>query len=203
MIPLVYLIYVEIGRILFRERQQVIPVFMIIVSMLLMFGNVSIYTPATFFLMRTWQGKALVENLVFPMIFWLFLWMMEDVKRGSKDVHTDDREVKDMSTMLERLDGSSTTSVGASGSGVSAVVARYRKLANRRVLVAPWIMLALVNMLSGVCSSLGVIFGSALIALLTLVLLFYSKRITVILGAFLCVIPNLIYLGIYFSLFGG
>ena len=82
-IPLVYLVYVEIGRIVFRGRQHILPLFMIVVSFLMMFGNVSIYTPATFFLMRTWQGKALVSNLVFPMIFWLFLWMMEDVKSGN------------------------------------------------------------------------------------------------------------------------
>ena len=153
-IPMVYLIYVEIGRILFRSRQQVIPVFMIIVSFLLMFGNVSIYTPATFFLMRTWQGKALVANLVFPMIIWVFLWMMEDCKAP------------------ERMS--------------------FR---------SGWIMLGLINMLSGVCSSMGVIFGSALIGLFTLVLLAFSKRWTVLIGAFLCIIPNLIYLGIYFSLF--
>jgi hypothetical protein len=151
-IPLVYLVYVEIGRILFRSRQQIIPVFMIVVSLLLMFGNVSIYTPATFFLMRTWQGKALVSNLVFPMILWLFLWMFEN-----------------------------------------------SKMEERTSFRPAWIMLGLVNMLSGVCSSLGVIFGSGLIALLTLVLLVVTKRWTVILGAFLCIIPNIIYLGIYFS----
>ena len=153
-IPLVYLVYIEIARILFRSRQQVIPVFMIIVSFLLMFGNVSIYTPATFFLMRTWQGKALVANLVFPMIIWIFLWMFEDLKSPE------------------------------------------------RMSFRPgWIMLGLINMLSGACSSMGVIFGSALIGLLTLVLLVISKRWTVLVGAFLCIIPNLIYLAIYFSLF--
>ena len=151
-IPLVYLAYVEIGRILFRSRQQIIPVFMIVVSLLLTFGNVSIYTPATFFLMRTWQGKALVSNLVFPLILWLFLWMFED-----------------------------------------------SKMEERTSFRTAWIMLTLVNMLSGVCSSLGVIFGSGLIALLTLVLLVVTKRWTVIVGAFLCIIPNIIYLGIYFS----
>ena len=153
-IPLVYLVYIEIARILFRSRQQVIPVFMIIVSFLLMFGNVSIYTPATFFLMRTWQGKALVANLVFPMIIWIFLWMFEDLKSPE------------------------------------------------RMSFRPgWIMLGLINMLSGACSSMGVIFGSALVGLLTLVLLVFSKRWTVLVGAFLCIIPNLIYLAIYFSLF--
>lgn len=166
-IPLVYLVYVEIGRVLFRERQQVIPVFMIIVSFLLMFGNVSIYTPATFFLMRTWQGKALVSNLVFPMIFWLFLWMFEDAKM----VFPPNRREKEWEQ--PRRDW------------------------------CPWIALFFVNMFSGVCTSLGVIFGSALTALLTLVLLVYTRKVRVIFGAMLCMIPNVIYLMIYFSLFIG
>ncbi len=200
-IPLVYLVYVEIGRILFRERQPVIPVFMIIVSLLLMFGNVSIYTPATFFLMRTWQGKALVANLVFPMIFWMFLWMMEDVKRGGNRVNPVDREVKEMGSRLDFVAGNRKGADGTLRESTNPVVMRYRKLASRRVLMAPWAMLWFINMLSGVCSSLGVIFGSALIALLTLIMLFYSKRITVLVGAILCVIPNLVYLGIYFSMF--
>lgn len=170
-IPFVYLLYSEIARILFRSRQQVIPVFMVVVSVLLMFGNVSIYTPATFFLMRTWQGKALVANIVFPMIFWIFLWMMEDIK-ARRDYPGE-------------------------GSGY----ARYDAISERRLLVCPWIMLSLVNMFSGVCSSMGVIFGSGLIALLSLLLLVLSKRCTVLLGAFLCVIPNLLYLATYFSLF--
>ncbi len=153
-IPLVYLVYVEIGKIIFRDRRDFTPIFMIIVSVLMIFGNVSIYTPATFFLMRTWQGKALVCNLVFPFIIWIFLWMMEDKEE---------------------------TKLGLSR-------------------VAPWVMLGLINMFSGMCSAMGVIFGSGLIALLTLILLFMTKRWTVIVGAFLCVIPNLVYLALYLSI---
>jgi hypothetical protein len=140
--------------------------------------------------MRTWQGKAMVANLVFPMIFWLFFWMMEDAKQGSGKVIADEREIKLFTS-------------GSCSRRNNDVFERYKLIAEKRIKVAPWIMLFCVNMLSGVCSSLGVIFGSGLVALLTLVLLFYSKRITVLLGAAFCVIPNLIYLGIYFSLFGG
>ncbi len=190
--PFVYLIYVEIGRVLFRERQTLIPVFMIVVSVLLMFGNVSIYTPATFLFMRTWQGKAMVANLVFPMIFWMFLWMMEDVGERGKKIEVHDKEVKDIALRK---------SPKGTDAGNSAVVERYKILAMRRARIAPWIMLTLINMLSGVCSSMGVIFGSGLVALLSLILLVYSRRITVLGGAFLSIIPNLVYLGIYFSLF--
>ncbi len=165
LIPFVYLVYVEIGRILFRKKQELIPMFMIIIAFLMMFGNVSIYTPATFFMMRTWQGKAMVANLVFPMIFWIFFWMMENA-----------------AALRERKKSPAT-------------------LFTHREEWCGFIMLALVNMFSGVCSSMGVIFGSGLVALLTLVLLFVSRNLKVLLGAFLCIIPNLIYLAIYFSLF--
>ncbi len=158
-IPLVYLVYTEIAKTVLKKNREMVPVFMIIISFLMMFGNVSQYTPATFFLMRTWQGKAMVGNIVFPMIFWVFLEMYESIKSKS--------EVLQKKSLL---------------SGI-----------------CPWIILALINMLSGMCSAMGVIFGSGIIALLTLFLLFFSKNWKVLLGAFLCVVPNLIYLAIYFS----
>ena len=165
-LPFTYLIYVEIGRIIFRTRQQRIPVYMLILSFLFMFGNVSIYTPATFLMMRTWQGKAMVANLVFPLIFWLFLWMMEDaltIKRKKPDD-------------------------------------RAEAIQNFRMYGCPWVLMLLVNMFSGVCSSMGVIFGSGLTALLTLILLFVSRNLRHIIPACLCVLPNLLYLAFYFSL---
>lgn len=173
-IPLVYLVYVEIARILFRRRQEVIPVFMIIVSFLMMFGNVSIYTPATFFLTRTWQGKAIVNSLVFPLIMWVFLWMLEDSRKrpvfGPKvDNNTESyEEYKEHKTIYK---------------------------------LSPWIFLALINMLAGVCTSMGVIFGTGLVALFTLVLLLFERNLRVILGAICCVIPNAVYLLVYLGLF--
>ena len=160
-IPLVYLVYAQIGKVLFKDKKEMVPVFLIIVSFLMMFGNVSHYTPATFFLMRTWQGKAMVGNLVFPMIFWIFLEMYENVKARNKEI-----------------------SVEKAG----------------RSSVYLWIMLTLANMLSGMCSAMGVIFGSGIIALLSLLLLIFSRNWKVILGACFCMIPNLIYLALYFSI---
>ncbi len=173
-IPFVYLVYVEIARILFRRRQEIIPVFMMIISFLMMFGNVSIYTPATFFLTRTWQGKAMVCNLVFPLILWVFLWMLEDSRKtfffsSKSNSSTESYEVYKESKTLYR--------------------------------VSPWIFLILINMFSGMCSSMGVIFGSGLVALLTLVLLLFAGNIRVILGAIICVLPNVAYLLVYMGLF--
>jgi hypothetical protein len=172
-IPFVYLVYMEIARILFRRRQEIMPVFMIIVSLLMMFGNVSIYTPATFFLTRTWQGKALVSNLVFPLILWVFLWMLEDTRRTK------------LFGKLEDLKGDS-----------------YGEFKETKFIyrASPWIFLGLINMFSGICSSMGIVFGSGLIALFTLVLLLFTRSYKVLIGAFLCIVPNLVYLAVYIML---
>ena len=172
-IPLVYLVYVEIGRILFRRRQEVLPVFMVIVSVLMLFGNVSIYTPATFFLTRTWQGKALVCNLVFPLILWVFLWMLEDARR--------------------------TNIFGQAAEKGTESYAEFKE-ASKLHRASPWIMLGLINMFAGMCSSMGIVFGGGLIALFTLALLIFARNFRVILGAICCVIPSAIYLLIYMGI---
>lgn len=101
LIPLTYLVYYEIGKILFpvqsvgeekRERKQEgtsgqrenLPVFMILMCIFQIFGNVSIYTNETFFLTRTWQGKAVTGSLVIPAFLWLFLWIYDGVKKEKK-----------------------------------------------------------------------------------------------------------------------
>ncbi len=80
LIPLSYLVYYEIGKTLFSSAKEKTPVFMIVMGMLQMFGNVSIYTNETFFLTRTWQGKSVVGSFVIPMLFLLLLWIFEEEK---------------------------------------------------------------------------------------------------------------------------
>ncbi len=46
---------------------------MVIMAMFQIFGNVSIYTNETFFLTRTWQGKAVAGSFVIPAMLWVFL----------------------------------------------------------------------------------------------------------------------------------
>lgn len=150
-IPLAYFIYHEIAKVLFADNITMRPIFMIMVNVLMIFGNISIYTPATFFLMRTWQGKSMLTSIAFPTILLIFLWMFKETG-GEK------------------------------------------KLSLRASF---WGMLAMVNMFSGMCSEMGVVFGAGLVMLLTLVLLYSSKRVTVLLGAFCCLIPNIIYVVLY------
>lgn len=87
LIPLTYLIYYEIGRKLFKEKEYQLPTYMILICILHIFGNVSIYNNATFLLMRTWQGKSMLSNVVIPAIFMVLLWIFdgEPEKRGTRN----------------------------------------------------------------------------------------------------------------------
>ncbi|MBD5522917.1 MAG: hypothetical protein HDR04_00575 [Lachnospiraceae bacterium] len=108
LIPLSYLVYYEIGRRLFKTNaygmkkegtaskktgrnraddgnifdRENLPVFMLLMTLFQIFGNVSIYTNETFFLTRTWQGKAVAGCLVIPALFWMFLWIYDGKRHG-------------------------------------------------------------------------------------------------------------------------
>lgn len=76
-IPLVYTVYYEIGRHLFRKKKDYLPAFLVLTALVQIFGNVSIYTSETFFLTRTWQGKAVAASFVIPATIWLLLWLFD------------------------------------------------------------------------------------------------------------------------------
>lgn len=78
LIPLTYLCYYEIGRKLLGAGSIRLPIFMVLVSILQIWGNISIYTNATFFLTRTWQGKSVLANLVLLVLIWLLLEIFDE-----------------------------------------------------------------------------------------------------------------------------
>ncbi len=83
LIPLTYLVYYEIGRRLFGSGEENLPLFMILMAVFQIFGNGSIYTNETFFLTRTWQGKAVAGSLVIPALLWLFMLLYRGGVRKS------------------------------------------------------------------------------------------------------------------------
>lgn len=85
-IPLTYLVFYEVGKHLLKEKKGCLPAFMALMALLQIFGNVSIFTNETFFLTRTWQGKAVAASFVLPATIWLLLWIFdgEDGKKEPK-----------------------------------------------------------------------------------------------------------------------
>lgn len=90
-LPAVYLIYLQIGKVLCREKRM-LPIFMILIALLQMFGYVSLYTKETFLMTRTWQGKAMAGNLVFPAIFWILFYFAQTIPIKKKEEVLEDRE---------------------------------------------------------------------------------------------------------------
>lgn len=79
-IILAYIIYFLIGDALFKDDKKMKYVFLILLSVLYIFGAYSEWSNFVFLLYRVWQGKALIANVFIPFIWLLFL----------KYIHNDD-----------------------------------------------------------------------------------------------------------------
>lgn len=179
LIPLTYLLYYEIGRVLFARDSQSggkqvetgaaatgsggnvfcrenLPVFMILMAVFQIFGNVSIYTTETFFLTRTWQGKAVAGALTIPAVLWLFLLL----DGGKREKETEVEKEKE----------------------------------DRRGL---WFLFVCVQMSVGICSSIAVFLVSLLTALTAFTLACVRRDLRLLLKFGVACIPNMIYMAIY------
>lgn len=94
LIVILYLIYYNCGVIIFNGDSKKLAAFMLFISFLYIFGNVSIYTRETFMLTRTWQGKSILANLVIAAVIWLLLSIfyrdeerLAALKYGEEDEH--------------------------------------------------------------------------------------------------------------------
>ena len=62
-----------LATVLFRKKPVYAPVFMLILLLWKLFGNVSLYTAETFEFTRTWQGKSCFANILVPMVITVML----------------------------------------------------------------------------------------------------------------------------------
>ena len=161
LLPLVYLVYVEIGRILLSRKPDLLPIFMIFISLFTMYGNTSIYTAETFLMMRTWQGKAMVANLMLPLVLWAFVWMFDDCRKPGY--------------------------LWKEETGGGKILVRN----------SAWVILMLVNMSSGIMSSMGIIFCGGLSGFLAFLLLIYTRNWKIIPKIIMAMVPSGLYLVVY------
>lgn len=70
-----YAILHAISDVLFSQQEESKWIFMMITAVFNIFGNISLYTPQTFLLTRTWQGKTMLANLAIPFAFLLILML--------------------------------------------------------------------------------------------------------------------------------
>ena len=77
-ICLSYGVYMLIASKLFNDNKKDVGVFIILLSIINIFGNFSVYTSFSFLLFRIWQGKAILCNIMLPMILFLVWNYIED-----------------------------------------------------------------------------------------------------------------------------
>ncbi len=78
LIPLSSAVYYEISGVIFTGEREKRLLFILLINIFRIFGNISEYTTETFFFIRTWQGKSLTGNFIIPALIWLFLSMRDD-----------------------------------------------------------------------------------------------------------------------------
>lgn len=76
LIAFAYAVFYLLGKQLFPQKDGKLPLYMIFVGILVLFGDYSIYTAENFLIARSRQGKAALCGIVIPFVVYLmFLWL--------------------------------------------------------------------------------------------------------------------------------
>lgn len=84
LIAMAYSVFYLIGRCLLGDNRRGLPLFMLFMELLVIFGGQSLYTSENFLLVRTAQGKAVLASIVIPFLIWLLLMIAQRLQRGER-----------------------------------------------------------------------------------------------------------------------
>lgn len=84
LIAMAYACFYLIGKRLVGDRRRGLPLFLLFIELLVIFGGQSLYTSENFLLVRTAQGKAVLANIVIPFILLLLFLLAEKLQNGEK-----------------------------------------------------------------------------------------------------------------------
>ncbi len=79
-----YGIYYLIAKNLCTEKEETIPMFMVLTEVLFLFGGYSLFTAENFLLVRAAQGKAVIACIILPFLLYLMMRMLDKLKRQEK-----------------------------------------------------------------------------------------------------------------------
>lgn len=80
LIVMSYGVFFLIGKRLFQDGGRKMPLFMLMIEVLVLFGGYSLQSAENFLLVRTAQGKAVLADIVIPFLFLLFFMMLEKLQ---------------------------------------------------------------------------------------------------------------------------
>lgn len=84
LILMTYGLYYCIGKALLKNRESMLPLFMVLVEGIVLFGGYTTYSAENFLLVRTSQGKAVLANIVIPLLFLLLYRLVDKVQKEEK-----------------------------------------------------------------------------------------------------------------------
>lgn len=84
LIAMAYACFYLIGKHLVGDRRRGLPLFLLFIELLVIFGGQSLYTSENFLLVRTAQGKAVFANIVIPFLFLLLFILAEKLQQGER-----------------------------------------------------------------------------------------------------------------------
>lgn len=84
LIVMAYALYYCIGKTVLREKKKWLPLFMIIVEVMVLYGGYTTYSAENFLLVRTAQGKAVIAGIVIPLLFLLMFLLVEKLQKDEK-----------------------------------------------------------------------------------------------------------------------
>lgn len=83
-IAMAYALYYCIGKAILAGKQKFLPLFMIIVEVMVLYGGYTTYSAENFLLVRSAQGKAVISAIVIPFMFLLLYELLERLQKEEK-----------------------------------------------------------------------------------------------------------------------
>jgi len=79
-----YGIFSLLGKKLLGDKQKYLPIFLVFVEFLILYGGYSLYSSENFLLVRSAQGKAVLCNIIIPFLTLLMYLLLESLEKGEK-----------------------------------------------------------------------------------------------------------------------
>ncbi len=181
LIPLTYVLYFQIGKALFGGKKGQLPMFMVLIALWQIFGNISIYTTETFFLTRTWQGKSFAGNFVIPAVLWIFLSLFTSYKKVDEDVLYAPKGMKNLGRWAERPQPENAH-MGKKGL---------------------WLLLACLNLAGGASSSLAILLSCMMTMGFGFLFAVRERKFGIFIKAGFTCVPGGVYVLLYLALTHG
>lgn len=85
-IAMCYMVYYLLAEWVFKEDEKKTAICLSFISLLNIWGNISVFTSSSFLLFRLHQGKALLANLILPFLIYLLVTYYQEKKYNEKEL---------------------------------------------------------------------------------------------------------------------